>query len=47
MESALKRAGKKVEFVKYEGLDHQLDDSNARGDMLNRIGIALEAAIGR
>ena len=46
MEEAMKRAGKKVELVKYEGLDHQLDDSNARGDMLNRIGNALQAAIG-
>ena len=46
MESALRSAGAKVEFIRYPGLDHQLDDSNARADMLNRIGIALEAAIG-
>jgi dipeptidyl aminopeptidase/acylaminoacyl peptidase len=47
MEAAMRSAGKKVEFVKYDGLDHQLDDSVARADMLNRIGTALEAAIGR
>ena len=46
MESALRNAGAKVEFIRYPGLDHQLDDSNARADMLNRIGLALEAAIG-
>ncbi len=47
MADALRRAGKKVEMVKYEGLDHSLDDSNARADMLNRMGAALEGAIGR
>lgn len=46
MESALRSAGAKVEFIRYPGLDHQLEDSNARADMLNRIGIALDAAIG-
>lgn len=47
MESALRNAGRKVEFIRYKDLDHQIDDSNARADMLNRIGVALEAAIGR
>ena len=47
MESALRNAGRKVELIRYRDLDHQIDDSNARADMLNRIGIALEAAIGR
>ncbi len=46
MAAALKRAGKKVDYVEYDGLDHQLDDSNARADMLNRIGLALDSAIG-
>ena len=46
MEAALRNAGRKVEFIRYKDLDHQIDDSNARADMLNRIGIALEAAIG-
>ena len=47
MESALRNAGRKVEFIRYRDLDHQIDDSNARADMLNRIGMALEAAIGK
>ena len=47
MEAALRNAGRKVEFIRYKDLDHQLDDSNARADMLNRIGIALEGAIGK
>ena len=47
MEAALRGAGRKVEFIRYKDLDHQLDDSNARADMLNRIGMALEAAIGK
>ena len=46
MEAALRNAGQQVEFIRYKDLDHQIDDSNARADMLNRIGIALEAAIG-
>ena len=46
MDSALKSAGRKVEFIRYKDLDHQIDDSNARADMLNRIGIALDSAIG-
>ena len=46
MESALRNAGAKVEFIRYPGLDHQLEDSNARADMLNRIGLALDTAIG-
>ncbi len=47
MEAALRSDGRKVEFVRYKDLDHQIDDSNARADMLNRIGMALETAIGR
>ncbi len=47
MDAALRGAGRKVEFIRYKDLDHQLDDSNARADMLNRIGTALEAAIGK
>ncbi len=46
MESALRKSGRKVELIRYKNLDHQIDDSNARTDMLNRIGVALEAAIG-
>ncbi|MGE5563280.1 MAG: alpha/beta hydrolase family protein [Bacillota bacterium] len=47
MNSALENAGKKVEFVEYKGLDHQLNDSLARTDLLTRIGELLERTIGR
>jgi dipeptidyl aminopeptidase/acylaminoacyl peptidase len=46
MNSALKRAGKAVQYSRYKDLDHALDDSDARADMLAKIGTALEAAIG-
>ena len=46
MNSALKKAGKTVQYTRYPDLDHSLDDSNARADMLTKIGTALEAAIG-
>ncbi len=36
MESALKSAGAKVTLVTFEGLDHKLDDSAARKEMLSR-----------
>ncbi len=36
MASSLKRAGKSVELIEYKGLDHQIDDSLARRDMLGR-----------
>ena len=37
--------GKKVELVEYKGLDHQLDDSNARTDMLARSDAFLRASL--
>ncbi|NYT40876.1 S9 family peptidase [Sphingomonas sp. R-74633] len=37
MASRLRGAGKGVEFVEYKGLDHQLDDSEVRAQMLDRI----------
>ena len=46
MTSALKKAGKNVQYTRYPDLDHALDDSNARADMLMKIGTALQAAIG-
>lgn len=46
MNSALKKAGKNVQYTRYPDLDHALDDSNARADMLMKIGAALQAAIG-
>ena len=46
MEEALKKVGTPVEFVRFSGLDHQLDDSAARTEMLTRIGTLLERTIG-
>jgi dipeptidyl aminopeptidase/acylaminoacyl peptidase len=46
MESALKGAGRDVNLLTFKGLDHQLDDSDARTQMLVRIGQFLETAIG-
>ena len=45
MVSALKGAGKSVEFVEYKGLDHQLDDSAARADMLSKSAAFLDKAL--
>jgi len=36
MDEALRRAGKASELVTFKGLDHQLDDSSARAQMLSR-----------
>jgi dipeptidyl aminopeptidase/acylaminoacyl peptidase len=47
MAAALQGAGKQVEFLKYKGLDHQLDDSTARTDLLTHIGELLERTIGQ
>jgi dipeptidyl aminopeptidase/acylaminoacyl peptidase len=46
MVSALQGAGKKVEFLQYKGLDHQLADSSARTELLTHIGMLLEQTIG-
>jgi dienelactone hydrolase len=46
MLAALQEDGKKAELLRFKGLDHQLDDSNARTQMLTRIGEFLDAAIG-
>jgi dipeptidyl aminopeptidase/acylaminoacyl peptidase len=46
MASALQGAGKQVEFLQYKGLDHQLNDSTARADLLTNIGQLLEQTIG-
>jgi dienelactone hydrolase len=46
MEAALSAAGDKVQLIKFPGLDHQLNDSDARTQMLTRIGQFLDAAIG-
>lgn len=39
-------AGKKPEFVRYPGLDHYLEDSVARTDMLRRSDAFLRASMG-
>ena len=46
MESALSSAGKQHELIVYPGLDHQLDDSSARADMLGRAAAFLAANMG-
>jgi dipeptidyl aminopeptidase/acylaminoacyl peptidase len=46
MSEALQAAGARAEFVRFKGLDHQLDDTNARIQMLTRIGEFLDSAIG-
>ena len=46
MLAALQRAGASADLLTFDGLDHQLDDSNARTEMLTRIGELLDRAIG-
>ena len=46
MNAALKSSGKPVEFLRFAGLDHQLDDSNARVQLLTRVGTLLHQTIG-
>jgi dipeptidyl aminopeptidase/acylaminoacyl peptidase len=45
MQSRLKAAGGKVDLVVYPGLDHQLDDSVARAQMLDRADLFLREAL--
>jgi len=45
MEGRLKGAGKEVELVVYPKLDHQLDDSEARADMLRKADAFLKAKL--
>jgi acetyl esterase/lipase len=47
MADALQKAGTPVEFVRYRELEHQLDDSNARAEMLMKIGQLLDRTIGK
>lgn len=47
MSDALKKAGTSVEFIRYKSLEHQLDDSKARSEMLAKIASLLERTIGR
>lgn len=46
MERALSAGGKSVTLLRYKGLDHQLEDSDARTEMLTKIGELLGRTIG-
>lgn len=46
MAARLKSAGGKIELVEFAGLDHQLDDNQARTRMLDRSDAFLRAALG-
>ena len=46
MADALRGSGAPVEFLQYRGLNHQLDDSAARIELLTKIGEMLERTIG-
>jgi dipeptidyl aminopeptidase/acylaminoacyl peptidase len=46
MEAALTAAGRDVHMLSFGGLDHQLDDSDARTEMLTEIGKLLDRTIG-
>jgi dipeptidyl aminopeptidase/acylaminoacyl peptidase len=47
MQSRLQSAGGKVQLITFEGLDHQLDDSDARAKMLRESDAFIRAAIGQ
>ena len=40
------KAGTPVEYLRYKDLEHQLDDSNARAEMLMKLGQLLDRTIG-
>jgi dipeptidyl aminopeptidase/acylaminoacyl peptidase len=46
MQQALQAAGKQSEFLSFGGLDHQLEDNEARASMLLKIGQLLDRTIG-
>ncbi|OYY79741.1 MAG: S9 family peptidase [Sphingomonas sp. 28-62-20] len=46
MTGRLKSAGKSVDYVEFHGLDHQLDDSAARTEMLGKADAFLRTALG-
>lgn len=46
MLGALRKAGTPVDMLTFNGLDHQLDDSNARIEMLTKAGELLDRTIG-
>ena len=47
MDQALRAAGKSSELITFKGLDHYLDDSAARTQMLTKIGELLDRTIGQ
>jgi dipeptidyl aminopeptidase/acylaminoacyl peptidase len=47
MQSRLQAAGRPTELIVYKGLDHYLDDSTARTEMLRRSKAHFEAAFGK
>jgi dipeptidyl aminopeptidase/acylaminoacyl peptidase len=47
MDARLAKAGVKHQLVTFEGLDHQLEDSNARTEMLRKSDEFLRAATGQ
>lgn len=47
MAQALQRGGTPVELVRHKDLDHFLDDSSARIDMLTKVGQLLDRTIGK
>jgi dipeptidyl aminopeptidase/acylaminoacyl peptidase len=46
MDGALQASGGHVEYLRYKGLDHQLEDSAARTEVLTKIGQLLDRTIG-
>jgi dipeptidyl aminopeptidase/acylaminoacyl peptidase len=47
MADKLHDAGKQVDYVEYDGLDHSLSDSKVRADMLVKVDAFLSAALGK
>jgi dipeptidyl aminopeptidase/acylaminoacyl peptidase len=47
MSDALRKKGTSVEFLRYKELDHQLDDSKARVELLTSIANFLDRSVGR
>ncbi|MEG3147486.1 S9 family peptidase [Sphingomonas sp. RT2P30] len=45
MASRLKGAGRQVELVEYAGLEHQLNDSNVRAEMLDKMDAFLRTSL--
>jgi dipeptidyl aminopeptidase/acylaminoacyl peptidase len=46
MAERLTAAGKKCELITWDGLDHQLDDSSARSQLLRRSDEFLRQSLG-